>query len=314
MSDSVSIALRFALYLDLMLLFGLALFGIYSLQGRERLSGVVLPFWSLLTGTAGLGLLLSIVSMVAMASAMSGESDLAELRPHIEMMVFETDVGWAWIVRIVALVVCGLAVTLKLRAPGMSLLIASIGGGVALASLAWSGHGAMDEGSRRHWHFTSDILHLWGAGAWLGALVAFALMAKINALQTEERIKILARAVSRFETAGALIVVVITVTGVVNYLFIVGPTLDDVLLSTYGILLFIKVALFAGMLVLAALNRFHLGPFLERSLRDGQYQVAANALRRSVWVELAAAVLIVGLVAWLGTLSPELALKPQNSI
>jgi len=223
------------------------------------------------------------------------------------MMVFETVVGFAWIVRIVALVVCGLAVTLNLRAPGMSLLIASIGGGIALASLAWSGHGAMDEGSRRLWHFTSDILHLWGAGAWLGALVAFALMAKINALQTEERIRILARAVSRFETAGALIVVVISVTGVVNYLFIVGPKLDDVLLSTYGILLFIKVALFAGMLVLAALNRFHLGPFLERSLRDGQYQVATNALRRSVFVELAAAVLILGLVAWLGTLSPEVA-------
>ncbi|MDR6913598.1 putative copper resistance protein D [Pseudomonas sp. 3296] len=307
MSDSVSIALRFALYLDLMLLFGLALFGIYSLQGRERFSGVVLPFRSMLTGTAGLGVLLSIVSMVAMASAMSGESDLTELRPHIEMMVFETVVGFAWIVRIVALVVCGLAVTLNLRAPGMSLLIASIGGGIALASLAWSGHGAMDEGSRRLWHFTSDILHLWGAGAWLGALVAFALMAKINALQTEERIRILARAVSRFETAGALIVVVISVTGVVNYLFIVGPKLDDVLLSTYGILLFIKVALFAGMLVLAALNRFHLGPFLERSLRDGQYQVATNALRRSVFVELAAAVLILGLVAWLGTLSPEVA-------
>jgi putative copper resistance protein D len=90
----------------------------------------------------------------------------------------------------------------------------------------------------------------------------------------------------------------------VNYLFIVGPTLDDLLLSTYGILLSIKIALFAGMLVLAALNRFHLGPFLERSLRDGQYRVAANALRRSVVVELAAAVLIVGLVAWLGTLSP----------
>ena len=59
------------------------------------------------------------------------------------------------------------------------------------------------------------------------------------------------------------------------------------------------------MLVLAALNRFHLGPLLQQSLRDGQYQVAANALRRSVIVELVAAVLIVGLVAWLGTLSPE---------
>ncbi|MBK5300535.1 MULTISPECIES: copper homeostasis membrane protein CopD [Gammaproteobacteria] len=304
MSDSISIALRFALYVDLMLLFGVALFGLYSLKGRERMSGAVLPFRSMLAGTAVLGAVLSAASMLMMASAMSGESDFAELRPHIEMMVFETDVGLAWVVRIVALLTAGLAV--MLRAPGFSLLIAAFAGGIALSSLAWNGHGAMDEGSRRDWHFAVDILHLLVAGAWLGALVAFALMAKINALQTEARIRLLARAVNRFEVIGAVIVVVITITGVVNYLFIVGPKLDEVFLSTYGILLFIKVALFAGMLVLAALNRFHLGPFLERSLRDGQHREAANALRRSVVVELVAAVLIVGLVAWLGTLSPEM--------
>ncbi|MNP79619.1 Copper resistance protein D [compost metagenome] len=71
------------------------------------------------------------------------------------------------------------------------------------------------------------------------------------------------------------------------------------------------MGLFAGMLVLAALNRFHLGPFLERSLREGKYEVAANALRRSMVVELALAVLIVGLVAWLGTLSPEMEAAAQ---
>ncbi|MHC8379938.1 copper homeostasis membrane protein CopD [Pseudomonas sp. LB3P14] len=311
MSDSVSIALRFGLYVDLMLLFGLALFGLYSLKGQERISGAVLPFRSVLTGSALLGVLLSAASMVMMASAMSGESDFAELRPHIEMMVFETDVGLAWVVRIVALVIANLAVMLNQRAPGFSLLIASFTGAIALASLAWSGHGAMDEGSRRYWHFITDILHLLAAGAWFGALVALALMAKINDLQTEERIRLLARAVSRFEWVGAVIVVVITVTGIVNYLFIVGPRLDDVLLSTYGILLSIKIALFAGMLVLAALNRFHLGPFLQRSLREGQYRVAANTLRRSVVVELTAAVLIVGLVAWLGTLSPEMEMAGQ---
>lgn len=304
MSDSISIALRFALYVDLMLLFGVAFFGLYSLKGQERMSGAVLPFRSMLAGTAVLGALLSIASIVMMASAMSGESDFAELRPHIEMMMFETDVGLAGVVRIVALLTAALAV--MLRAPGVSLWIAVFAGGIALSSLAWNGHGAMDEGSRRDWHFTVDILHLLVAGAWLGALVAFALMAKITALQTEARIRLLARAVSRFEVIGAVIVVVITVTGVVNYLFIVGPKLDEVFLSTYGILLFIKVVLFAGMLVLAALNRFHLGPLLERSLRDGQYTVAANALRRSVVVELVAAVVIVGLVAWLGTLSPEM--------
>ncbi|NSX08610.1 copper homeostasis membrane protein CopD [Pseudomonas lini] len=304
MSDSVSIALRFALYVDLMLLFGVALFGLYSLKGQERMSGAVLPFRSMLAGTAVLGALLSVASMVMMASAMSGESDFAALRPHIEMMVLETDVGLACVVRIVALLTAGLAV--MLRAPGFSLWVVAFAGGLALSSLAWNGHGAMDEGSRRYWHFVVDILHLLAAGAWLGALVAFALMSKINALQTEARIRLLARAVNRFEVIGAVIVVLITVTGVVNYLFIVGPKLDEVFLSTYGVLLFIKVVLFAGMLVLAALNRFHLGPFLERSLQDGQYTTAANALRRSVVVELVAAVVIIGLVAWLGTLSPEM--------
>jgi putative copper resistance protein D len=303
MSDSANVVLRFVLYVDLMLLFGVALFGLYSFRGQERLSG--LPFRRLLTGTAGLGALLSSAGMVLMASAMSGESDVAELRPHLEMMLFETDVGLAWAVRMIALVVAGLALMLYPRAPASSLMIAATAGGIALASLAWSGHGAMDEGSRRFWHFLADILHLLAAGAWLGALLAFALLAQNRALPTRAHTGLLVRAVKRFEPVGALIVVIISVTGVVNYLFIVGPKLEEVLLSDYGILLAIKVLLFAGMLVLAALNRFHLGPLLERSLRDGQHRAAAHALRRSVVVEMAAALLIVGLVAWLGTLSPE---------
>jgi putative copper resistance protein D len=301
MSDSANVVLRFVLYVDLMLLFGVALFGLYSLKGQQRLSGTVLPLRRLLTGTVVLGALLSIAGMVLMVRAMSGESDIAELRPHLEMMLFETEMGLAWAVRMIALAVAGLAVMLNPRAPGISLLIAATASGIALASLAWSGHGAMDEGSRRYWHFASDILHLLAAGAWLGALLAFALMAQ----QTEAHIRLLARAVKRFELIGAVIVVIITVTGVVNYLFIVGPKLDEALLSIYGILLAIKVLLFAGMLVLAALNRFHLGPLLERALRVGQYRAAANALRRSVVLEMAAAIVIVGLVAWLGTLSPE---------
>jgi putative copper resistance protein D len=305
MSDSANVVLRFVLYVDLMLLFGVALFGLYSFKGQERLSGTVLPFRRLLTGPAVLGALLSIAGMVLMVSTMSGESDVAELRPHLEMMLFETDIGLAWAVRMIALAVAGLALLLNSRSPGISLVITATASGIALTSLAWSGHGAMDEGSRRFWHFTADILHLLAAGAWLGALLAFALMAQIRVLQTETHIRLLARAVERFELVGALIVVIIAVTGVVNYLFIVGPKLDEVLLGHYGILLAIKVLLFAGMLVLAALNRFHLGPLLERSLREGQYGAAANALRRSVVLEMTAAVLIVGLVAWLGTLSPE---------
>jgi len=287
MAELINIVLRFALYVDLLLLFGLALFALYS-------AGTLLLFRPMLRGMALIGALLSVAGLMLMTRAMSGETALAALWPHLQMMLLETDVGLAWAVRIIALIVV-------LIRPGAWL--ASMAGAIALASLAWSGHGAMDEGILRFWHFLSDILHLLAAGAWLGAMLALVLMARGSV--DEARIRSLAFAVRRFEWIGAVIVLTLSITGVVNYLFIVGARLDEILLGTYGMLLAIKVLLFAGMLVFAALNRFHLGPALAQALRNGQYVIAANALKRSVVVELAIALLIVALVAWLGTLSPE---------
>ncbi|MEO3725805.1 copper homeostasis membrane protein CopD [Pseudomonas syringae] len=285
MAELINILLRLALYVDLLLLFGLALFGLYSVDA-------VLRFRPMLRGMALIGALLSVAGLVLMTRAMSGETQFAALWPHLQMMVLETDVGLAWALRMIALIVVMIW-------PG--LWLASMAGAGALASLAWSGHGAMDNA----WHLLSDILHLLAAGAWLGAMLALILMSRLDALCSEARVRLLADSVKRFEGVGAAIVLILAVTGVANYLFIVGPTLGEILLGTYGILLAIKVVLFGGMLVLAALNRFHLGPLLEQSLRAGQHQVAANALRRSVALELMIALLIVGLVAWLGTLSPE---------
>ena len=287
MADLLNIILRFALYVDLLLLFGLALFGLYSFNALLR-------FRPLLRGMAVTGALLSVAGLVLMTRAMSGETQLAALWPHLQMMLLETDVGLAWALRMTALAI----VVIR-----PSLWSASLAGAIALASLAWSGHGAMDEGWLRFWHFLSDILHLLAAGAWLGALLALVLM--VSGRIGDTRLRLIADAVKRFEWMGALIVLTVSVTGVMNYLFIVGPGLDGVLFGTYGQLLAIKVLVFAVMLVLAALNRFHLGPSLQQSLRDGQYLIAANALRRSVVMELALALLIVALVAWLGTLSPD---------
>ncbi|WP_236191696.1 copper homeostasis membrane protein CopD [Pseudomonas pharyngis] len=285
MAELINILLRLALYVDLLLLFGLALFGLYSVDAALR-------FRPMLRGMALIGALLSVAGLVLMTRAMSGETEFAALWPHLQMMALETDIGLAWALRMIALI----AVMVWPR-----LWLASMAGAVALASLAWSGHGAMDNA----WHLLSDILHLLAAGTWLGAMLALILMSRLDALFCEARIRSLADSVKHFEGVGAAIVLILSVTGVANYLFIVGPTLGEVLFGTYGILLAIKVVLFGGMLVLAALNRFHLGPLLEQSLRAGQHQVAANALRRSVALELVIALLIVGLVAWLGTLSPE---------
>jgi len=312
MSDSLNIVVRFALYFDLMLLFGLAIFGLYSLRGKERVSGTVLNFESLLYGTSIAGVALSLAAMLLLAKAMSGVSELMELHHHIfEMVIMGTDVGLTWMVRIAALGGAILGVALNKRYPTPSLWIVTACGAIALATLAWTGHGAMDEGSRRYWHFLSDIFHLLAAGGWLGALAAFALLLRLKSLKGEEEARILARVLTGFESAGGVIVAIISVTGVVNYLFIVGPNLDEVMLSTYGQLLFLKILLFAGMIVLATLNRFHLSPLLERSVRNGQYSVAVNALRRSMKFEFLMAILIICLVAWLGTLSPEMEMSAQ---
>ncbi|KAA0979561.1 copper homeostasis membrane protein CopD [Pseudomonas sp. ANT_J28] len=307
MSDSINIALRFVLYLDLMLLFGLAIFGLYSLRGKERVSGAVLYFESLLFGTVVVGLLLSLGAMLLLAKAMSGVSEFMELRQHIfEMVITGTDVGLTWMVRIAALVLAGIAVTLNKRFPTLSLWAVTVLGAIALATLAWTGHGAMDEGNRRYIHFTSDIFHLLAAGGWMGALAAFALLLRTKILNGEQEVRILSRVLTGFESAGALIVVSLSITGIVNYLFIVGPTLDGITFSTYGALLCLKILLFAAMVVLATLNRFHLSPLLERSIQSGEYTGAVSVLRRSMALEFSVAIIIVCLVAWLGTLSPEM--------
>ncbi|MEB0155948.1 copper resistance protein CopD, partial [Pseudomonas sp. CCC4.3] len=41
-------------------------------------------------------------------------------------------------------------------------------------------------------------------------------------------------------------------------------------------------------------------------IKEGEYTVAVNALRRSMTLEFTLAIVIVCLVAWLGTLSPDM--------
>jgi putative copper resistance protein D len=306
MSDPLNVVLRIALYLDLMLLFGLAVFGLYSFRGKERVSGAVLHFGWILPSTAAIGMLLSIAAFVVMTSNMSGASDWDELRPHLEMMLYETEIGFSWVVRMLSLAVVIVVASQSKRWPTEILWVTTLAGSIALATLTWTGHGAMDEGAKRFWHFMADILHLLAAGGWIGALAAFGLMLRIKGSDPELLVRVLSRALSGFEKAGALIVGTAIVTGVANYLFIVGPTVANVLSGAYGVLLLVKIVLFAGMIGLAALNRFYLSPALERSARAGDYSLAVTALRKSVVLESTCAVVIVVLVAWLGTLSPSI--------
>ncbi|MGX1126637.1 copper homeostasis membrane protein CopD [Pseudomonas sp. HLS-6 TE3448] len=309
MDDLLNIALRLVLCIDLMLLFGLAAFRLYSPATQVVAESSAARFSALLATGAVLGVLLSALGILQLTKTMSGASDFTELHPHmLQMVLMETDAGHMWWLRIGALTLATLVALGVGRDSPVGQWLVMLCGAVALATLAWSGHGAMDDGYRRYLHFTSDIAHLLAAGGWLGALFAFAWLLKANHPTANQQLRALAQALRGFEVTGTLIVVVLVFTGVVNYLLIVGMTLEPLTNSTYGGLLSLKLILFAGMLVFAALNRFQLSPLLETSLQTGHYQSAINALRRSMVLELSVAVIVLGLVAWLGTLSPEVEL------
>lgn len=303
--DWLTIALRLALYLDMAAAFGVAMFGIYALRHDER-SSTISRFYRVCVGaSAAIGIALSMWGMTVMAKAMSGEQSYTGLSTHIfEMLITGTHMGIAWSIRILALMMCVLIAMLKLNST-LRFTAMAVSSGVALATLAWAGHGAMDDGVRGFIHLTVDIMHLWAAGAWVGALVAFLTLAVIKPDTAPGSAEILSRTSNGFARIGTLIVAVLVVSGTLNYLLIVGPSLDPLFSTLYGRLLLGKLLLFGGMLALAAVNRFWLSPALEASLRTGNSAQAVANLRKSIFTEATLAILVLAGVAWLGILSPN---------
>lgn len=302
--DWATVAVRFALYLDLTALFGLPLFGLYALRREEMASHTGDRFVKICRNVAALGIVLSLANIAVMAKGMTGAASYMELQGHVfEMIVTGTAFGTAWVLRLVALLLCVLVALMASKRPGLQFGVLAVAGGIALSTLAWGGHGAMDDGVRGYIHLTSDIAHLMAAGAWVGALLAFVLLAQPSA--TPGKVALLSRTSNGFAQVGTIVVGILVVTGVVNYLLIVGPVLPELSLNSYGGLLVYKLALFGTMLVLASANRFFLSPRLEHAVRKGNHASAVRTLRRSLMLETSAATLILVLVASLGILSPS---------
>jgi copper resistance protein D len=300
------LALRFALYIDLMLLFGVSAFALHALRGTERRSGAVLPLAAITVTTGGVALVLSSLSLVSLAANMAGTTIRTVDRATIDAVLWETAVGTAWLVRMVALAVCVASALLWRRFPVLAATTCALSGAVALGSLAWTGHGVMDAGGRGWLHLLSDVVHLLAAGVWIGSLVALALLAFRPARRAGlSHLWLTHRALEGFSVTGTLVVAAILITGLVNTWLLVGPSnLRSAPATLYGQLLIAKLVLFAAMLGLAAGNRLRLVPRFERAIATGDHSTAIGALRISLLVEVACAMAILAIVAWLGTLGP----------
>jgi copper resistance protein D len=311
MIDLGLIVARFLHYAASTTLAGVAFFPLYAYAGAEPEPEVLTRWRKRLLLRAAVVALIGGIAWFAFAVAnMSGAlADLAD--PEVlASVVRDTGFGVVWTARmIVAAVLVGVTLLqISSRASvGQDLLTSFLAAGL-LASLAGAGHSQIEEGWAAALHVTADAAHLLAAGAWLGGLapLGFILLGYAGKRAVSGSVDV-DGVLMRFSGMGYAAVATLVGTGLVNSWLLVG-SVSSLLHSTYGQILMAKLAFFAGMLALAAANRFWLVPALEASGRRGAggSEVWRSKLRTHVLSELGLGLLVLLSVSVLGTIRPAI--------
>lgn len=298
MEDPIIVGVRLGLYLTLCIAFGVPLFSLCVLDRSRR---AVLPLRAIVALGATAALMLTLLGWVATTAAMADKPLFGITYDDLTGTFAMPGLGASWLVRIaslVALIFCTVRAAWGPKLP----VVAAVLGALALGSLAWSGHGSAGDRLVGQVHVAADVVHLLGAGAWVGALIGFVLL--LWRLSRDPSLsEVLADGLTSFGRTGTIIVAAIMGSGLVNSWVLVTPArVLDLPSTSWGRLLLAKIALFIGMLALAAVNRWVLTPASSATRSTTAPQ--DGRLRWTVTLETGVAILILALVAWLGTLSP----------
>lgn len=295
--DLTVVGLRWLQFAAAVLALGLPLFQAFGLSepGRQsaRRAAIIA---GLFLSIAALGGLLAQTAM--MAGGWAAGLDPAALG----YVVQSTSLGMAHLVRAgLALVGVVALVMGPGRRLGETVGILALSG--AVASFAWSGHGAASEGSLGLLHLAADIAHALAACVWIGALAGFCLL--LIRPSTKEA-GVTPRSLAGFASIGTVTVALLVITGLINAAFLIGAEgLGRVSSSTWGLLLIAKLALFAVMIGLAAHNRFTLTPALSRAVEaQADADPSVRRLRISICLEMLVGFALLGLVAAMGVQMP----------
>jgi copper resistance protein D len=237
--------------------------------------------------------------LVLLASDILGAS-IADVCLHggIWPVLADTRFGLVWSGRLVLVLLLGVLV---LRPTMRGLQLGSAAAFIALLALV--GHAGATPGIVADFHLASDMVHLLAAGAWLGGLPALVLLLA-HARHTTHPIwnDFAINATRRFSILGILSVGALLATGVINSWNLLGGP-RDLVATDYGRLVAFKIGLFASMVALAAVNRFHLTPQLPKPR-------ASRALQRNALAEILLGFFVLLFVGVLGTLPPAAHVHP----
>jgi putative copper resistance protein D len=300
------VAARFLHFAAAMALFGLALFPIYGCPPGSGAPSPLVRRW-LLTSVrcAALLWLLSALAWAWFAIAgMTGTMTAVANADSLVTVLRETNFGQVWVARL-ALAVVLLTLTMRRsneHQPDWTIVLLA---GLLLVSLALVGHTQTSDGMLWVAHLSADGAHLLAAGAWLGGLLALGyLLILVRRFPSAEHNAQAVAGLVRFSRMGYAAVAILIGSGLVNAWVLVGSP-ERLITTPYGQLLLVKVCLLAGMLALAAQNRFRLVPALQSSKEGSPAAMSSlRLLRRNVLGEQMLGLAIVVIVGWLGTLPP----------
>jgi putative copper resistance protein D len=263
--ESWLVLARFLHYGASLVLFGLALFPLYTYGPiASRSAGSRAPTLSLPISV--LVLISCILWFISVTTSMT-EAEMSWETPRF--MLTETSFGAVSLLRLGAATAAVGVLTWFMRGSPrkLELLLAAICA-VLLGSLAGIGHTQIADGQVRLVHVLSDALHLLGAGAWLGGLVGLLDLIVVSLSGKNTKNRQACEAALNFSTMGYVAVAILVVSGLINSWFLVSSPINLVT-TTYGRLLLLKLVLFALMVGFAGLNRFFVVPALVHSVATG---------------------------------------------
>ena len=272
-------AVRFLHLAALMLLFGCAAFPVYA----NKPGGALHHYLRRLAVTSGIVALVSGVLWFTFPGP-------AQFTTFEQVLILRL------------LLVAGACILFARKTMGQAWMAGVVLSACAVASVAWTGHAQSGVVPGAGLHLLGDVLHLLAAAIWMGAL-AWLLLLLTPYVQAPRRE--IEHALAGFSVVGPGVVSALIITGIVNSLFLVGPQNALSLgRNVYGVTLLIKLALFATMFALAAVNRYRLTPRLAFVTDSAGTEQTFRAFTGTIAAETVLAVLILAAVALLGVLPP----------
>jgi putative copper resistance protein D len=247
--------------------------------------------------------------LLLVAQSMS-DSSLAEVfTPDVlGTVLLQTGFGRDWLARFaLTCLLGGVFIPFFSKPAGRSFWIScvAVASAAGLAgTLVWAGHAAGGMGLEAILHPAADFVHLVAASAWVGTLLPLAILLTAAGPDAAS-VALACTATVRFSAFGVGSVATLLITGSINTWYLAGsiPALTE---TDYGQLLLTKIALFLGMVAIAAVNRLVLTPRLLKTASDARARNALFHLRINALFEVAIGVAIIAIVATLGTDPPGL--------